>query len=53
MKEEYISSYWQESAEGLPPRKYYSITPKGQEYLAAMSTEWEHLLEAINQVKGE
>lgn len=53
LKEEYISSYWQESAEGLPPRKYYSITPKGQEYLAAMSSEWEHLLEAINQVKGE
>ena len=53
LKEEYISSYWQESAEGLPPRKYYSITDKGQDYLAAMSTEWEHLLDAINQVKGE
>lgn len=53
LKEEYISSCWQESAEGLPPRKYYAITGKGQDYLDAMSAEWEHLLDAINQVKGE
>lgn len=53
LKEEYISSCWQESAEGLPPRKYYSITGKGRDYLDAMSAEWEHLLDAINQVKGE
>ena len=29
MKEEYVTSSWQESAEGLPPRKYYAITDKG------------------------
>ena len=44
MKEEYVSSSWQESAEGLPPRKYYSITYKGLEYISAMSKEWNNLL---------
>ena len=53
LKEEYISSSWQESTEGLPPRKYYSITDKGLEYIAAMSVEWENLLSAINKIKGE
>ena len=53
LKEEYISSSWQESIEGLPPRKYYSITDKGQEYIAAMSVEWENLLGVINEIKGE
>lgn len=53
LKEGYISSSWQESAEGLPPRKYYSMTEQGRDYLAAMSAEWGHLLDAISQVKGE
>lgn len=53
LKEEYISSSWQESAEGLPPRKYYAITDKGRHYLAAMSEEWQHLLEAIQELKGD
>lgn len=52
MKEEYISSFWQESSEGLPPRKYYSITEKGMEYLLAMSEEWENLQNAIKEIKG-
>ena len=53
LKEEYIASSWQESTEGLPPRKYYSITEKGQEYIAAMSAEWERLLDVVNEIKGE
>ena len=53
LKEEYISSSWQESMEGLPPRKYYSITDKGQEYLSLMLVEWGNLLNAINELKGE
>ena len=53
LKEGYISSSWQESVEGLPPRKYYAMTDKGLEYLAAMSQEWEHLLDAIEGMKGE
>lgn len=53
LKEGYISSSWREGAEGLPPRKYYSLTDNGEEYLAAMSVEWENLLNAINEIKGE
>lgn len=51
LKEEYLSSFWQETAEGLPPRKYYSITDKGMEYLDAMSHEWNNLLAAIAEIK--
>jgi PadR family transcriptional regulator PadR len=53
LKEEYISSSWQESTEGLPPRKYYILTEKGNEYLNAMSLEWVNLLTAISEIKGE
>lgn len=53
MKEGHVTSSWQESAEGLPPRKYYSITDQGLEYIAAMSGEWERLLNAIDELKGD
>ena len=53
LKEEFISSSWKESAEALPPRKYYAITEKGLEYLSAMSSEWENLLHAIDDLKAE
>lgn len=51
LKDECLSSYWQETSEGLPARKYYTITPKGRDYLAAMSVEWEHLQTAIGSMK--
>ena len=53
MKEDYVSSTWQEGAEGLPPRKYYSITAKGREYVRAMSEEWTNLMNAVAEIKGE
>ena len=53
LKEEFLSSFWQETSEGLPPRKYYTITDKGQRYLAAMTDEWDNLLSAIAGIKGE
>lgn len=53
LKEEFLSSFWQETTEGLPPRKYYSITEKGKEYLEAMSVEWGNLLTAIEGIKEE
>lgn len=51
LKEGFLSSYWQETTEGLPPRKYYSITDTGKTYLAAMSVEWENLLAAIERLR--
>ena len=52
LKEEVLSSTWRESAEGLPPRKYYTVTDAGLEYLAAMEKEWDSLLSAIDDIKG-
>lgn len=52
-KDGYLQSIWQDSAEGLPPRKYYSMTPAGKEYLEAMNTEWNNLLNAMSDLKGE
>lgn len=52
LKEGHISSSWQESAEGLPPRKYYTLTGQGQDYLDAMTREWGGLLTAIEELQG-
>ena len=52
-KENYLQSTWQESAEGLPPRKYYSLTSEGKKYLEAMNNEWENLLNTMSDLKGE
>lgn len=52
-KENFLKSVWQDSAEGLPPRKYYALTSEGEAYLNAMNEEWEHLLSAIHDLKGE
>ena len=53
LKEEYLSSSWQASAEGLPPRKYYAITDRGRAYLEAMSREWDNLLAAVGEINEE
>lgn len=52
LKEGYISSSWQEGTEGLPPRKYYSITDNGKQYMEAMATAWDNLTSAIEEMKG-
>ena len=48
-----LTSFWQETAEGLPPRKYYEITGAGREYLSAMRREWDELNGAIEALKGD
>ena len=52
-KEGYLQSVWQDSAEGLPPRKYYSLTPEGGAYLQAMNGEWQNLSDTISDLKKE
>lgn len=52
LKDEFLISFWKETTEGLPPRKYYTITEKGKAYLEAMSKEWNNLLTAIDGIKG-
>jgi PadR family transcriptional regulator PadR len=41
---------WEESKSG-PPRKYYSITNKGQKFLDGCDTQWQTLEKAINILK--
>ena len=53
LKENYLEAFWKDSVEGLPPRKYYSLTSLGEEYVTLMSEEWEKLLQAIISLKGE
>lgn len=51
-KDNYLRSYWKETTEGLPPRKYYSLTKTGEEYVRQISIEWENLITVIDSLKG-
>lgn len=41
---------WEESTQG-PPRKYYSLTEKGEELLTELDKSWTNLVESINTLK--
>lgn len=50
MKNEGLLSYrWQESTGG-PPRKYYALTPDGQQLLLQLDQEWQSISVAISQI---
>lgn len=51
-KEGYLYSFWRDSAEGLPSRKYYALTDEGQQYLNVLSKEWNNLSNIISALKG-
>lgn len=40
---------WEESTGG-PPRKYYSLTPKGEDFLAELAQTWEALQESVTTI---
>lgn len=45
-----LTSYkWVESDAG-PPRKYYSITPEGLEFLNELKKTWENIDTSVNQI---
>lgn len=41
---------WEESKAG-PPRKYYSLTVRGQKFLEACESQWQSLAQAINNLQ--
>lgn len=41
---------WEESPQG-PPRKYYSITPKGLDALKELDSAWNELMETVNYIR--
>lgn len=46
-QDEYVSSYLEESSSG-PPRKYYVITRKGEQFLDELINEWNSLVANVN-----
>ncbi|MGN8647178.1 PadR family transcriptional regulator [Gracilibacillus sp. HCP3S3_G5_1] len=51
-KEEYFTTYLQESQEG-PSRKYYQLTDKGREHLHDLLKEWQQFSEGVNHIVKE
>lgn len=51
-KEEYFTTYLQESTEG-PSRKYYTLTDKGRTYLHELIAEWNEFSRGVNQLIKE
>jgi PadR family transcriptional regulator, regulatory protein PadR len=45
-----LSYRWEESTQG-PPRKYYTITDSGKEYLAELNTAWSELISTVDTLK--
>jgi PadR family transcriptional regulator PadR len=43
-----LSYKWVESTGG-PPRKYYAVTPLGEQFLKELSTTWQELVDAVNK----
>jgi len=45
----YLTYRWEESTSG-PPRKYYYLTDKGNEFLNLMHESWQELVAAVNHI---
>lgn len=43
---EILTYRWEESTSG-PPRKYYELTTKGQEFLTELKITWDELVKAV------
>ena len=50
-KEGFADSYFAESSEG-PKRKYYSITEEGRERLEEYCSQWDEIVNIVNEIKG-
>ena len=51
LKEASLLSYeWQESTQG-PPRKYYALTPLGEEFLASLDAAWSEIENTVSILK--
>ena len=45
-----LSYRWEESPQG-PPRKYYTLTEKGREYLTTLDEAWDELVGQIQVIR--
>ena len=46
---ETLTYRWAESASG-PPRKYYSMTPQGENVLEEMEAAWDQFVDSVNSL---
>jgi len=46
----FLSYRWEESLQG-PPRKYYELTPAGEQFLSELEISWDELVEAIESLR--
>jgi PadR family transcriptional regulator PadR len=46
---ELLSYRWEESTSG-PPRKYYKLTNKGEDFLDELKTSWDELNKAVTEL---
>lgn len=44
-----LSYRWEESTQG-PPRKYYTLTELGREFLKELNTSWNELVTAVESI---
>lgn len=52
LKNDGLLSYeWVESTQG-PPRKYYRLTPPGEDFLNGLDMAWKELTETVNHLKN-
>jgi len=49
---EMLTYRWVESNSG-PPRKYFSLTPKGEEFFKELDTTWNELANAVNTLASK
>lgn len=49
VKEGHCNTYLQESTEG-PPRKYYRLTPQGEDYMNKMVLEWNYFVNGVSSL---
>lgn len=47
--DDYLAYRWEESSSG-PPRKYYKLTEKGQEFLEELAKTWTELANAVEEI---
>lgn len=46
----HLRSRWKATEEGVPPRKYYALTPSGTKLLAALRQEWKAYLKEMKSI---
>ena len=47
-----VAYNWKESLQG-PPRKYYSITELGKEFLKSLASTWEELQQSVKTITSK